>query len=190
MNLIGNTCIKNNLFSPSIIFSMKNEALNVKTGNLSDHRRDFLKKTGSLTIMSMFGIGFFTSCSSEEDTAPNTVNNPTNPPAGASGISVNGNIVSINLDQATALNTTGGWVLIVQAQMLVVNLGSNSFNALTSVCTHSGCDRNWSFASNVFTCTCHGSRFGVDGNVLKDPAVLPLKNYPTKLENKILTITK
>ncbi|ERM81225.1 hypothetical protein P872_20275 [Rhodonellum psychrophilum GCM71 = DSM 17998] len=166
---------------------MKN-SLQVKTGNLSDPRRDFLKKTGSLAIMSMFGVGFFTSCSSDEDTNPNTGNN--NPPAGATGITVSGNTVTINLDQATGLNVAGGWVLIIPAQLLVVNVGNNSFNALTSVCTHSGCDKDWRFASNVFTCTCHGSRFSTDGNVLTGPANQALASFPTRLDNKILTITK
>lgn len=162
----------------------------VKTGNLSEPRRDFLKKTGSLAVMSMFGVGFFTSCSSDEDTTPNNTGN-NNPPAGATtGITVSGNTVTINLDQATGLNASGGWVLINAAQLLVVNVGNNTFNALTSVCTHSGCDKNWGFASNVFTCTCHGSKFGVDGAVLTGPADQALVSFPTSLTSKILTITK
>lgn len=167
---------------------MKN-SIQVKIGNLSEPRRDFLKKTGSLAIMSMFGVGFFTSCGSDEDANPNNVNN--NPPVGGStGITVSGSTVSIDLGQVTGLNTAGGWLLIISAQLLVVNVGENAFNALTSVCTHSRCDKDWQFASNVFTCTCHGSRFGIDGRVLTGPADRALTRFSTSLNNNILTINK
>ncbi len=162
----------------------------IKSGKLSVHRRDFLRKTGSLTVMSMFGVGFFTSCTSEEDSTPNG-NNVNNPPAGAaSGIGISGKVTTIDLDKSTVLNTTGGWLLIRESQLLVVNLGNNVFNAMTSICTHSQCDRNWTFASNVFTCTCHGSRFGTDGAVITGPAAQALVNYPISKTNSILTITK
>jgi Rieske Fe-S protein len=159
----------------------------IKSGQLSVERREFLKKTGSLAVMSMMGIAFFTSCTSEDDATPT----PNNPPAGgSSGITIAGNSITINLNQATALSAAGGWLLITEAQLLVVNLGSNNYNALTSICTHSQCDRNWSFASSVFTCSCHGSRFNTDGTVVTGPAASPLRNFPTSRSGEILTITK
>lgn len=156
-----------------------------KSGQLSPERREFIRKSGALAAMSLFGVAFFTGCSSDEDTQPTP-----NPPAGGSGITVSGNTITINLDLATALANTGGWALVVEAQTLIVNTGSNNFSALTSVCTHSNCDRNWTFASNVFTCTCHGSRFDTSGAVLTGPAIQPLRSYATSLNGKTLTVTK
>lgn len=159
--------------------------IEVKTGELSTERRDFIKKSGALAAMSLFGIAFFTSCSSDD---PNPGGGTNNPPASGSGITVTNTTVTVNLDVATALATAGGWALVIDAKVLIVNLGSNTFSALTSVCTHSQCDRNWTFASNVFTCTCHGSRFNTSGAVLTGPAIQPLKTYGTNLNNRTLTV--
>jgi cytochrome b6-f complex iron-sulfur subunit len=158
-----------------------------KSGQLSPERREFIKKSGALAAMSLFGVAFFTGCSSDEDTQPTP-----NPPAGGSGITVSGNTITVNLDLATALANTGGWALVVEAQTLIVNTGSNNFSALTSVCTHTGfnCNNQWTFASNVFTCNCHGSRFRTDGVVVNGPARDPLKAYTTNLNGKTLTVTK
>jgi len=162
-----------------------------KTGNLSEARRVFLKKTGSLAVMSMFGVGFFTACSDSEDAQPNNNNSAPNTvnPSVDSGITFANNKVTIDLEKANALNSNGGWLLIPDARVLVVNLGNNNFNALTSVCTHSGCDRNWTYGNNVFTCTCHNSRFANDGKFLSGPATGNLRSFATNLTNKVLTIT-
>ena len=165
------------------------EKLISKSGQLSEPRREFLKKTGSLAVMSLMGIGFFTSCTSEEDSLPNNPDG-TDAAAPGSGVSVNGNLINIDLTQATGLASAGGWLLITGAQLLVVNLGGNNFNALTSICTHTGCDRNWSFASSIFTCSCHGSRFNTDGTVVTGPASSPLRNFPITKDGDTLTINK
>jgi Rieske Fe-S protein len=159
-----------------------------KSGKLSEERRDFLKKTGSIAVMSMFGVSFFTSCTSDEDTNPSNPA-PNNPPAAATGMTVNNNTVVIDLNQATSLNSSGGWVLIPSAKMLVVNTGSG-FSSLTSVCTHSGCDRQWSLSSNEFVCDCHGSRFTTSGAVVQGPASQPLARFQNSRTGDILTINR
>lgn len=159
-----------------------------KSGRLSAERRAFLKKTGSLAVMSLLGVGFFTSCTDDEDTLPdNNVAVPSNPD---NGITINGSTINIDLTKASSLKATGGWMLITDAQLLVVNVGTNSYNALTSICTHSQCDRNWTFTNTVFTCTCHGSRFNTSGGVVAGPATSALRSFGTSLSDEILTITK
>lgn len=167
---------------------MENQA-HIQSGILSEQRRDFIKKSGTLAVMSVFGIGFFTTCSKEEESvSPKTPVTPT-PPASSEGITVNTDSVVIDLSKTTELNTTGGWVLIVLAQMLVVNTG-NGFSALTSVCTHSNCDRNWAFTNNQFECTCHSSRFTTSGEVVNGPANKPLKSFSNSLSGTTLTISR
>jgi len=162
------------------------KSLSTKSGSLTDSRRKFLEKTGASIVLATFGAAFFTSCSSTEDSDPT----PTVPPGGSSnGISISGDTISINLSIQTALNTTGNWLLIENAKTLVANI-SGSFIALTSVCTHSNCDRNWTFASNRFTCTCHGSVFDPTGRVLNGPATAPLTQFTTQVTGTTLVVTK
>lgn len=134
--------------------------------------------------MSMFGIGFFTSCSEDEEPMMN--DNP--PENGGNAITFANNIITVDLDRAEALDRAGGWALVIEARALIVNVGGGRFNALTSVCTHSGCDRNWSYNNDVFICSCHGSRFSNDGAVLQGPALTPLRTFPANVEGRTLTV--
>lgn len=42
-------------------------------------------------------------------------------------------------------------------------------------CTHLGCTFPWNEIDQQFQCPCHGSRYSVDGSVVRGPAPLPLK---------------
>nr|MBI1228486.1 Rieske 2Fe-2S domain-containing protein [Cytophagales bacterium] len=154
-----------------------------QTGSLTDERREFLKKSGAMAAMSLFGVAFFTGCSSDDnDPAPA-------PPASGDGITTTATAVTVDLNVATTLAAAGGWVLVTASKVLIVNMGNNTYNALTSVCTHAQCDKDWTFASNIFTCTCHGSRFDRTGAVVTGPATQPLRTYPTSVSNNRLTVT-
>ncbi|PSL03366.1 ubiquinol-cytochrome c reductase iron-sulfur subunit [Cecembia rubra] len=156
----------------------------MKGGMLPKGRRVFLQKMGALAVMSSFGMSFFASCSSEEDMGPDQDQNLGN------GINVTEEKVTIDLEKQNQLKSAGGWILLLEARMLVVNVDGNSFSALTSVCTHSGCDRNWALNQNQFICSCHGSRFDLQGNVLNGPATRPLSTFATKIEGNVLVVTR
>jgi glycine/D-amino acid oxidase-like deaminating enzyme/nitrite reductase/ring-hydroxylating ferredoxin subunit len=53
-----------------------------------------------------------------------------------------------------------------------------SLIAVSSVCTHLGCQVNFNRAERSWDCPCHGSRFAVDGSVLQGPAVHRLERKP------------
>ncbi|MFO7826919.1 MAG: Rieske (2Fe-2S) protein [Cyclobacterium sp.] len=155
----------------------------IQQGRLQSGRRDFLNRAGSLSIMSLFGAAFFTGCSNEEDMLPDN-----DQQENEDGILVNNQQVTIDLAKNEGLLASGGWMLIREARLLVVNL-DNQYSALTSVCTHSQCDRNWTFGNQVFTCTCHGSRFDTQGGVINGPATQPLTSYAVTEENGNLIIS-
>ncbi|NLT06070.1 MAG: FAD-dependent oxidoreductase [Solirubrobacterales bacterium] len=53
-----------------------------------------------------------------------------------------------------------------------------SLTAVSSRCTHLGCQVNWNRAERSWDCPCHGSRFAPDGRVLEGPAVHALERKP------------
>lgn len=50
--------------------------------------------------------------------------------------------------------------------------------AVSTRCTHLGCQVNWNTAERSWDCPCHGSRFAPDGRVLQGPAVHRLERKP------------
>ncbi|MBB6328277.1 cytochrome b6-f complex iron-sulfur subunit [Algoriphagus iocasae] len=161
-----------------------------QTGNLTNSRREFIEKSGVSIALSFFGIGFFTSCSDSADMNPNpSGGTPPKDASGNTGIMVSGNTITVDLKIQTGLNMSGGWLLINNAKVLVSKVGG-TFVALTSVCTHSGCDTNWSFTNSTYNCSCHGSKFDAQGNVVSGPATNPLKVYSTEVNGDVLTIKK
>lgn len=50
----------------------------------------------------------------------------------------------------------------------------DTLHAVSLRCTHLGCLLRFNQAERSWDCSCHGSRFGVDGSVLEGPATKPL----------------
>ncbi len=53
-----------------------------------------------------------------------------------------------------------------------------TLHAVSTVCTHLGCQVNFNQAERSWDCPCHGSRYAVDGSVLQGPAVHRLEIKP------------
>jgi glycine/D-amino acid oxidase-like deaminating enzyme/nitrite reductase/ring-hydroxylating ferredoxin subunit len=52
---------------------------------------------------------------------------------------------------------------------------AGELHAVSARCTHLGCIVAFNSAERSWDCPCHGSRFGIDGEVIEGPAVSPLK---------------
>lgn len=61
------------------------------------------------------------------------------------------------------------------------------YNALYLQCTHEGV--GLSPTGKKIVCTAHGSVFDLDGNVLKEPALKPLKKFETTVSGNTIIIT-
>lgn len=153
--------------------------------NDSVSRRAFLKTAGSVALFAAMGITL-PGCGSDSESS--NIIGPTN---GNSGFTVAGNTVTVDLtkDDAAPLASNGAWGLIIAAQTLVVNV-DGTFRAFTSICTHTGCDRNWNYSNQLFTCTCHGSRFNNRGEVVQGPANRNLREFTVTRNGNVLTIQK
>lgn len=81
----------------------------------------------------------------------------------------------------------------------VVRVDAGNFAALSAVCTHLGCTVAYADASAMtscggipgggFWCSCHCSKFALDGTVLVGPASRALPKYATTFDGTTLTIT-
>ncbi len=71
----------------------------------------------------------------------------------------------------------------VPGQSLVVARDVDGLYALSTVCTHLGCDmaQTGQIGETEIACGCHGSRFSLSGAVLAGPATEPLPHYKVDL---------
>jgi Rieske Fe-S protein len=58
----------------------------------------------------------------------------------------------------------------------LVKDNSGKLNALALNCSHLGCSIGLNAPAGSFDCPCHGSRFHLDGTVLRGPAAYPLSH--------------
>ncbi|MEN9576315.1 MAG: hypothetical protein RL514_4170 [Verrucomicrobiota bacterium] len=65
--------------------------------------------------------------------------------------------------------------------VIVTRSGAQTFVAVSSFCTHSGCQvQPYSSAFGGLLCFCHGSLFTAQGAVLNGPAQVALETYPVR----------
>ena len=69
----------------------------------------------------------------------------------------------------------GGVVSDGRRQVAAYRDDQGELHTVSARCTHMGCIVSWNAADTTWGCPCHGSRFGVDGEVIHGPAVEALK---------------
>lgn len=75
----------------------------------------------------------------------------------------------------TAAVPVGSGVLV--GETVVTQPSPGKFVGLSAICTHVGCTVN-DFEDGEIICPCHGSRFTLEGAVVKGPATRPLAPAP------------
>jgi cytochrome b6-f complex iron-sulfur subunit len=76
----------------------------------------------------------------------------------------------------------------VRGRFYLARLEDGGFLALSCKCTHLGCTVPWSAKEMKFMCPCHGSAYGIRGEVLTAPAPRPLDLHPVSIENNIVKV--
>ena len=64
--------------------------------------------------------------------------------------------------------------VLTDRHVAVYRDSQGELHAVTSICTHMGCDVGWNDGDKLWECPCHGSRFSPTGEVVRGPAQLPL----------------
>ncbi len=154
-------------------------------------RKDFIKQAGcsALFLMAM-GITI-TACDTAEVAGPDDDSNPGGSGGSADGITITPTTITLDLSKSgpAVLNSAGGFLLIGAANAMAVNV-NGTIRAFTSVCTHAQCSTSWAYQNNRMVCTCHGSQFSNEGQVVVGPATAPLKSFATTRNGNIVTITR
>lgn len=73
-------------------------------------------------------------------------------------------------------------------KIAVVHGRDGNLHAVTSVCTHKGCDVLYDKDLGHLRCPCHGSEYGLDGRNIKGPAKRPLKSYKVIIRSSRVVI--
>ena len=76
---------------------------------------------------------------------------------------------------------------VIVGDVVVTQPAAGDFRAFSAVCTHSGCLVN-QVADGTINCPCHGSKFGLDGEVVNGPAARPLTAVPVQVQGESIVV--
>ena len=75
--------------------------------------------------------------------------------------------------------------------LIVIRVDATTVDTLSDICTHAGCEVNYTASAMNLLCPCHGSLFSLTGAVVRGPALRPLQTYATTFDPAagLVTIT-
>jgi cytochrome b6-f complex iron-sulfur subunit len=78
-----------------------------------------------------------------------------------------------------------GSLQLVSGEPVALGRDSGGLYALTTTCTHQGCEvaPSGSGVTAVLNCPCHGSQFDRNGGVLRGPASAPLVHFAVTVDD-------
>jgi Rieske Fe-S protein len=90
------------------------------------------------------------------------------------------------VDGGAASDFPVGDLAAVPGEGVAVGRDADGFYALSTICTHQGCDMasQGSVSTNGLFCACHGSRFDPNGVVLQGPAHQDLPHYAVTIDDQ------
>ncbi len=108
------------------------------------------------------------------------------PEAAAPAIDAAGQVIFPE-GQYPQVEQPGGAVLLrpegaEKRPILFVRVSESEYRSTNGLCTHLLCPVSYAPKRGVIECPCHGSRFSLDGTVLRKPAVTPLFVYPVRTD--------
>jgi cytochrome b6-f complex iron-sulfur subunit len=135
-------------------------------------RRSFIKSGCAACILTTSGISFLESCSTPLPMIKSAGTKPNQVEVDANSFAGKGNMLVVRTNQ-------------LEYDILLVKNGDD-YKAIYLRCTHEGV--GLTPAANKIFCSAHGSVFNLDGKVVKEPALRPLKTYPTEIVNNQIII--
>jgi len=75
-------------------------------------------------------------------------------------------------------------VTFIEEKRLFIFRRPEGLFAISSICTHLGCNVRWNVDRPGFDCPCHGSKFNKDGKNIDGPAPRPLKWHELSLNSE------
>jgi Rieske Fe-S protein len=102
--------------------------------------------------------------------------------AAANACVAGGGVSPENVGDVAAGSTSAlsvGSLVAISGQPACIGRNAMGVYAMTLTCTHQGCDmgRQGSVSPRGLDCSCHGSQFDANGNVVRGPANLPLAHF-------------
>lgn len=73
-------------------------------------------------------------------------------------------------------------------KLLLIRAPDGEIIALSTTCTHRGCDVRWNTEAGHIVCPCHGSEYDLHGGNLVGPATRPLRRYAVRDQGSALLI--
>lgn len=143
------------------------------------NRRELIRNIAAGTATVFIVPSMLTSCQKDDPEPDDGNGDPTQPDDTLT--------IDLNDNNFSNLTVTGGSQVI--DNIIVINTG-DGFIALSSVCTHQGCQVSYNHSNGNLPCPCHGSLFSTSGSVLNGPASSPLKKYNVTQEGDVLTIDR
>lgn len=93
---------------------------------------------------------------------------------------ISGHVLPVSHEPLSELPIGAGRIIKHAGEKLAVYRDPNgAVHAVSAICTHQGCQVAFNPVERSWDCPCHGSRFGIDGQVLDGPATRPLEKRQT-----------
>ena len=113
------------------------------------------------------------------------------PPPPQNGVEINGNRLRLDISHpdVAGLTASGGFFVFQSFGAIVINVGNDTYRAVSSVCTHDGCTVS-QYNGTRMRCPCHGAEFTREGAVQKGPATRALPEFPVTRSGNVLEVAK